>query len=277
MTYEGLFLVGAVSQYLGASIAVGLFDEIDPGGVALLRVLGAAVIVIAVRRSWRRTWTRGELGSAAAFGIVLAAMNLSIYYAIDNLPLGTAVAIEFLGPISVAAIGVRSVRNGLALVIAIAGVAFLAEVQPEGSAKGVFFALLAGAMWAGYIVLGQRVARTGAAIDGLGVGMLCGALAISVFGIPHLGPAFDRPWLLAAALATGLLSNAIPYGIDQVVFRHIARARYALLQALLPVTAAVIGLVILGQEPTTNEIIGMGLVIAALALQTRPVETAVGP
>jgi inner membrane transporter RhtA len=266
---EALFVAGAVSQYLGAAIAVGLFDRLDPAAVAWLRVATAAAIVVAVRRAWRRTWTASELRWAAAFGTALAVMNLAFYLAIDHLPLGTAVAIEFVGPVAVAAFGSRGTRSVVALVLAAVGVVLLAEVQPEGSAIGVAYALLAGGAWAAYIVLGHRMARTGAAVDGLGVGMAIGALAIAVVGVPRLGPALDAPWLLLAAMATGLLSNAVPYAIDQVVLARIDRDRFALLQALLPVTAVAVGLVALAQRPSATELVGVALVVVALAVRGR--------
>ena len=106
-TPEALFAVGAISQYLGASIAVSLFDRLDPASVAWLRVLGAGLVIVAIRRPWRRRWTRGELAWTAAFGICLALMNLCFYLAIDTLPLGNAVAFEFWGPVAVAAVGWR--------------------------------------------------------------------------------------------------------------------------------------------------------------------------
>jgi len=179
------------------------------------------------------------------------------------------VAIEFLGPIAVAAFGTRTARNAAALAIAAAGVLLLAQVQAEGSGRGIFFALLAAVFWAGYIVLGDRVAKSGTAVDGLGVGMAIGALAIAPFGVPDLGPAFDLPWLLVAGLAAGVLSNAIPYALDQVVLQRIERARFALLLALLPATATVVGLVVLGQVPSLGELVGIGLVIGAVALRSR--------
>ncbi|MGI9600718.1 MAG: EamA family transporter [Acidimicrobiales bacterium] len=266
---EALFIVAALSQYLGAAVAVVMFDHMAAPGVAWLRVVGAAAVIVVVRRSWRRNWTRRQILTAGAFGSVLALMNLCFYIAIEELPLGTVVAIEFLGPITVAAIGTRTVRNGVALLIAALGVLLLAQVQAEGTGRGVMFALLAACFWAGYIVLGERVARSGTAVDGLGVGMAIGALVIAPFGVPDLGPAFDMPWLLFGGLAAGVLSNAIPYGLDQVVLQRIDRARFALLLALLPATAAVVGLVVLGQVPSWGEVVGIGLVIAAVGLRSR--------
>ena len=267
---EPLFVVGAVSQYLGAAVAVHLFDEIAPAGVALVRVLGAAVMIILLRRSWQRRWKASDLAWASAFGVALAAMNLSIYLSIDELPLGNAVAIEFTGPILVAAAFTRTLRSGAALLLAAGGVVVLAGVEAEGTMRGVGFALLAGMFWAGYIVLGHRVARGPAAVDGLGLGMLVGAAAISGFGATEVGTALDSPAVLVLALATGLLSNVIPYWIDQLVMKRITQHRFALLQALLPVTAVLVGLVALFQVPSPQELGGIALVIIAIALsQTR--------
>ncbi|MXW59073.1 MAG: EamA family transporter [Acidimicrobiia bacterium] len=263
---EPLFVVGAVSQYLGAAVAVHLFDEMAPAGVALVRALGGALMIILLRRSWQRRWKASDLAWASAFGMTLAAMNLSIYLSIDELPLGNAVAIEFTGPILVAAAFTRTLRSGAALLLAAGGVVVLAGVEAEGTMRGVGFALLAGLFWAGYIVLGHRVARGPAAVDGLGLGMLAGAAAISGFGAPELGPAFDTPKVLLLALVTGLLSNVVPYWIDQVVMRRITQHRFALLQALLPVTAVLVGLVVLIQVPSVREMLGIALVIAAILL-----------
>ena len=263
---EPLFVVGAVSQYLGAAVAVHLFDEMAPAGVALVRVLGAAIMIILLRRSWQRRWEASDLAWASAFGMALAAMNLSIYLAIDELPLGNAVAIEFTGPILVAAAFTRTLRSGAALLMAAGGVVVLAGVEAEGTMRGVGFALLAGMFWAGYIVLGHRVARGPAAVDGLGLGMLAGAAAISGFGAPELGRAFDAPVVLLLALVTGLLSNVVPYWIDQLVMKRISQHRFALLQALLPATAVLVGLAVLIQVPSVRELLGIALVIAAILL-----------
>ena len=263
---EPLFILGATSQFVGQALAVDLFDELTPGGTALLRVFGAALMIVALRRSWRRRWTAAELRWASVFGIVLAAMNLSIYYSVELVPLGNAVAIEFLGPVAVAAFGTRTLRSGAALLLAVAGVVVLAGVETDGTLRGVGFALLAGAFWAGYIILGHRVARGAAWVDGLGVGMFVGALVISPFGIPHVPTAVTRPALLGLGFLVALLSNVIPYGLDQWVMRRIDQHRFALLQALAPVTAAVVGFLLLSQTPSPREMTGIGLVIVAIVL-----------
>jgi inner membrane transporter RhtA len=256
-------------MYLGAAIAVVLFATIPAGTVALLRVIGAGSILVVIRRSWRRNWTREKLVQAAVFGSVLAAMNLSFYLAIDRLPLGNAVAIEFLGPVAVAAIGARGTRNRAALALALSGVVLLAGVTPEGTLPGVGFALLAAALWAGYIVLGDRVARSGSGVDGLGVGMLIGAVVIAPVTASGLVGLVAVPLLVLLALATGLLSNAIPYAIDQVVLTKLDRSRFAFLQSLLPVTATVVGLIALAQRPSLAELTGILLVAFAVLLAGR--------
>ncbi len=266
---EALFMVGAVSQYLGAAVAAALFDELAPGGVALLRVLAAGAVIVLLRRSWRRRFQRAVLVRAAAFGVSLAAMNLCFYLAMDRLPLGNAVAVEFTGPVVVAAVGARTLRSAGAVVLAVAGVLLLAGVESEGTTAGVGFALLAGGFWAGYILLGHRVAHSPAGVDGLGIGMLVGAVAISGFGVSAVGRALDAPLVLALGLATGILSNVIPYRIDQTVMRRVDPHRFALLQAILPATATVVGLAALAQVPSGQELLGIGLVIAAI-VASRP-------
>jgi inner membrane transporter RhtA len=263
---EILFALGATSQYVGAAIAVVLFASMPARSVAFLRVVGAAIIVVLIRRSWRRDWTGDTVRKAASFGSVLALMNLTFYLAIERLPLGNAVAIEFLGPIVVAAIGTVTARGALALLLGGAGVVVLAGVTPEGSLVGVGFALLAAALWAGYIVLGQRVAMSGTGVDGLGLGMAVGALVIAPAGLPGMAAVLDTPWLIVVAMLTGLFSSAIPYGIDQVVLARIPRSRFALLQSMMPAVATVVGLVALAQRPSWAELAGIALVVGGILL-----------
>ncbi len=263
---EWFFVASAISQYSGAAIAVILFDHLAPGGVALLRVLGAALIIVVLRRSWQRNWTAADLYRSAAFGVSLAAMNLCFYLAMDRLPLGNAVAIEFIGPVTVAALGVRTLRSTLGLLLVMVGVVVLAGVDSEGTVTGVSFALLAGVFWAGYILLGYRVARTRTAVDGLGLGMLFGAVAISPFGITPVAGVLGSPTVMIVGITTGIFSNVIPYRIDQTVMRRIDPHRFALLQALLPATATLMGLIILAQVPSPQEILGIALVVTAIIL-----------
>jgi inner membrane transporter RhtA len=267
---QGLFVGGALAQYVGSSFAVLLFAVVPASGVAWLRVVTAAVAVAAWRRPWRARWSARRLGLAAAFGLTLTGMNLCFYLAIDRLPLGTAVAIEFWGPIAVATVGSRSRRDAAALAAAVAGVLLLADVHLAGTPAGVAFAAAAGALWGLYVVLGHRVAADASLRprDGLSAGMIIGALACSPFLVASAGPAFDSAWRLAACVLVGLLSSVIPYALEQLALTRLPRARFALLLSLLPATAAVVGAVVLGQLPGRLEVLGIGLVIAASALRS---------
>ncbi len=264
-----LFVGGAVSQYGGAAIAVRSFDAVGAMGATLLRAVGAALVLGAWRRPWRSPAVAAARSLVAAFGLTLTAMNTAFYLAADRLPLGTAVAIEFLGPVAVAAVGTRSRRDAVALALAGAGVALLADVRWAGSPAGVGFALLAAALWAAYIVLGHRVAATGAGVDGLAAGTLVGAVALLPLAATAVAPALDRPGVVAAGLAVGLLSSVVPYALDQVVLARTGRAAFALLLRLLPATATAVGLVALGQVPTGAEAVGIGLVVAGVAARAR--------
>jgi inner membrane transporter RhtA len=266
---EALFIVSGISMYAGAAVAVTAFDHLDAPGVAWWRVLFAGLVITVLRRSWRGTWTRRQLVLAAAFGSVLAAMNLNFYFAIDRLPLGTTVAIEFAGPVAVAALGARTARSLLALGLTTVGVIVLADVSFEVSPAGVAFALAAAVFWAGYIVLGARVAAGARAVDGLGIGMLVGAVAIAPVGLPPALGFGEVPWVLLLALATAVLSNVVPYGLDQMILQRIPRSRFAFLLALLPVTATITGIVALRQAPSGIEVVGIALVVVGIAVSER--------
>ena len=268
-----IFVVGAVSQYVGAAIGVFLFETTEPATVAWLRAAAAAVALLAWRRPWRRRWSRRQVGVALMFGLVTIGMNVAIYEAMSRIPLGTAVAIEFLGPTMVAALGSRRRRDFVSVGLACAGVLLLAGVEFDANLVGVLFALVSAAMWAGYILLGKRVADTGDGLDSLAVGMSLAAVVLApAILIPQAAVdasvfADSRTWLLG--LCIGLLSTAIPYALDQLVLVQIGSAKFALLLALLPVTAALIGVVVLRQIPTPLEVTGIALVVIALLLSAR--------
>lgn len=266
---EPLFVLGAISQYLGAAIAINLFKDISAASVAWLRVAAAAIIIIAISYKDRRPWTRTALIGVGVFGVSTALMNLFFYLGIDRLGLGKSVAIEFIGPITVAALRTRSTRNFLALGLATVGVVVLAGFGVSGKVAGLLFILAASAMWALYIVFGARVARDDRGLSGLGVGLAIGAVAIAPFGAPGSGPAWHVPHVLVLCAVVGLLSNAIPYGIDQNVMRRISTRRFAVLLALLPVTAVFVGALVLDQVPTWLDIVGVAFVLGGVIAQER--------
>lgn len=266
---EVLFVVSALSQYIGAAIAVGLFDEVEPRIVAWFRVMGAAVALLAISPGFHRGWTRRDLIGAAVFGTATALMNLFFYLAIARIDLGKGVAIEFLGPIAVAAAMTRSARNAVALLFAVAGVVTLGGVELGENTLGVVYILLASAMWAAYIVLGSRVAQVRSGVAALGVGLAIGTLVLTPVGAPGSGHVWVTPTLLLLCAATGVFSNAIGYGIDQYVLRRIPVRRFSVLLATLPVTAVIVGWVALGQRPSALDAVGIALVLTGVALQER--------
>lgn len=264
-----LYFVGsAVFHYLGPAFAVLLFVRVEPLGVAWLRILTAGLIFALWRRPWR-AWAAAdatERRTVVVWGALLALMNACFYLAIDRLALGTVAAIEFAGPIALAALAARSRRNVLALLLAVAGVATLAEVSLAGSPAGFAFALANMVLFTGYIVVAHRVSRQErlAGIDGLAMAMLIAAALALPIGVADALPAAADPVALAAAVGVGVTSSVLPYVFDQLAMRRLARATYALLVALLPATATVIGVVVLAQLPTAAEVLGVVLVIVAV-------------
>jgi inner membrane transporter RhtA len=263
------FVAGAVSQYLGAALAVVLFDRVSPAEVAWLRVASSGVVLWAWRRPRWRAWSPPQQRAVAAFGVALALMNLCFYLAVDRLPLGTAVAIEFAGPIAVAVVGLRTMRNLAALALAVAGVLLLADVRGRASPLGVALALAAAVLWAAYIVLGRRVAEAVRGLDGLTWSSLLGAVAISPLGLAGAPGSELSLAVVAGCVLVGILSSVVPYGLDQVVLRRLSTGQFALLLALLPATATLVGAAVLGQVPRPLEAVGIGSVVAAVVLSQR--------
>ncbi|ANC32308.1 Threonine/homoserine exporter RhtA [Isoptericola dokdonensis DS-3] len=267
-----LFVVSGLTLYLGAAVAVGLFDTLGAPTVSWWRIVLAAVVLLAWRRPWRRRWTRHDLLVAAAFGAALSAMNIVFYVGIDHLPLGVAVAIEFTGPIAVAAVTGRGWRERGAIVVAACGVVLLAGVTLDGDLPredvvvGLVAVLAAAACWAGYIVLGKRVAGGGSGIDGLAVGMAAGALLFAPLYGGSVPDVVLDPALLGFLLVVAVCSSVVPYVLDQVVLRRIGTATFSVLLALLPATATVVGAVVLRQVPTWPEVVGLALVTGAIAM-----------
>ncbi|GHG47925.1 permease [Flavimobilis marinus] len=271
-----LFLTSGAAQYYGAALAVGLFAVVGAPEVAWLRIAASAVLLLAWRRPFGRArrgmWTRRSLGAAALFGIVLAGMNISFYVALDHLALGTAVAIEFLGPVAVAAVTGRTVRERAAIAVAGLGVVLLAGATLGGTVDGgepvvgLVAIGVAAACWAGYILLGRRLAVRGDGVTMLAVAMSAGALAFA----PVLGPRAITavPDLSLAAVVVGIavLSSVVPYALEQVILPRLSAAAFATMLALLPATAALVGALALAQLPSAVEVVGLVCVCGAIIM-----------
>jgi inner membrane transporter RhtA len=267
------FLVSAVFHYLGPAFAVLLFARVDVLGVAFLRIASAAAVFALWRRPWRALAgaARRRRRTLVAWGAVLAVMNCCFYLAIDRLPLGTVAAIEFLPVLVLAALGARTVRNGAALALAAPGVWLLTDVRLVADPLGVLVAFANAALFAGYIVLGHRVAQHGptGGIDGLAAAMLVAAVLVTPIAGWDAAAAFTDPVALAAGVGVGVTSSVIPYVFDQLAMARLPRATYALMVALLPATATVVGVVVLEQLPSPVEAAGVALVVAGVALHRR--------
>jgi inner membrane transporter RhtA len=268
------FAVSAVFHYLGPAFAVLLFARVDALGVAWLRIAAAAVVFALWRRPWR-LWRRLDRATRvllAGWAAVLASMNSVFYLALERLPLGTVAAIEFLPVIALAAVAARTRRNAAALACAVGGVYLLTGVRLVGEPLGIALAAANAVLFAAYIVLGHRVARTEkvSGIDGLAVSMLIAAAIALPVGAVDAAPAFADPVALAAAIGVGFTSSVVPYVADQLAMARLARATYALMVSLLPATATVIGVVVLAQIPTAPEVAGVLLVVAGVAVHQQP-------
>jgi inner membrane transporter RhtA len=266
---QAFFVGSAIFHYLGPAFAVLLFVRVDVLGVAWLRIASAAIIFACWRRPWHtlRVLDAGGLRLLGAWGAVLATMNVCFYEAIARLPLATVAAIEFVPVIVLAAAGARTRRNAAALALAVLGVYFLTDVRLAGQALGFALAFCNAALFALYIVLGDRVAKraSGGGIDGLAGAMLVAAVLVTPVGAPAAAHALGDPVAIAAGIGVGITSSVIPYVCDQLALARIARATYALLVSLLPATAAVIGIIVLTQIPAWTEALGIALVVAGVA------------
>ena len=281
------FLTSAVFHYLGPALAVLLFAHVAALGVMWLRVATAAAVFAVWRRPWRvlgRLDARGRALLVALAGL-LVAMNSLFYLAIDRLPLATVGTIEFLGTVVLAALGVRTWRNLAALTVTVGGVAVLTVFKVASDPLGFVFAFGNYACFVGYVVVGHRIANVHApsvhggsnlmtGTDQLGASMILAALLATPVGFVAASRAFDHPTWLLWGIGVGVCSSVIPYVTDQLAMARLPRATFALMLALLPACATVIGAVVLGQIPTWAELAGVAMVILGLLVHQAPRPTA---
>ena len=259
-----MVLAAAASLQVGAAFAVGLFDDVGPGGAVLLRLGLAALVLYAL---WRPPLPRGrELRLVAAFGIALGLMNWSIYEAMDRIPLGVAVTIEFAGPLAVAVAGSRRPLDGLWIVLAAAGIVLLADPGGGGAdAAGVVFALMAAACWSAYIVLSKRVGQAFPGGSGLALAMVFGTLVALPAGLHQGAGGLLEPHVLLVGLAVAIASSVVPYSLELEALRRLPAAVFGVLMSLEPAVAALAGWVVLDQVLGARELLAIALVVVASA------------
>ena len=266
----GLVLGGALSVQFGAAVAATLFPRAGVAGVLSMRLALAAVPLLVVSRPRLRGHDRRAWAAVIAFGVVLAAMNASFYAAIDRIPLGPAVTLEFLGPLTLSVLGARRALSWLWAGLALAGVVLLGQGGlrgaggPEGlDAAGAGFALAAGACWAAYILLSAEVGRRFPRLDGLALAMAVATVLTLPAVVAGAGGTLLHPAVLATGAAVAALSSLVPYTLELLALRRLAASTFAVLMSLGPAIAALAGFAVLRQALSATDAVAVLLVVAA--------------
>jgi len=261
----GLVLTGVTSIQFGAALAATMFDDLGPGGTSLLRLAFAALILMVLWRPRVRGRAPRELRLVLLFGVTLGAMNLFFYEALERIPLGVAVTMEFAGPLGVA---VATSRRRLDLFWAgLAALGIVLLSNPFGGEGldplGVVLILAAAACWAAYILIAQRTTHVFDGSEGLALAMVVAALVPVIPGIAEAGATLLRPDLLALGLGVALLSSVVPYSLETEALRRLPANVFGVLMSLEPAVAALAGFLVLSQALGVRELVAMALVVAA--------------
>jgi inner membrane transporter RhtA len=269
-----LVLIGILSVQFGAGIAKSLFDEIAPTTIVWLRLVTSAVVLVAIARPVLRGRSRTDWLVVLAFGLCLGVMNWAIYQAFARIPLGIAVTLEFIGPLTLAVIGSRRVRDLLWVLLAGIGVAVLGlSGGGEVNLAGALFALLAGAMWASYILLAGQTGQRWPGFDGLALASVFATLLLTPFAIGEGGGDLLDPHILLLGAAVGLLSSVVPYSCELVALRSIKASVFSILMSLEPAAAALAGIIVLQEFLTWEQWLAMTFVVVASVGATRSSRT----
>jgi inner membrane transporter RhtA len=271
--------VGVLSVQLGAAVAKSLFDELTPNGVVALRLAFGGLVLGLLFRPRIRNRPRAELRLAVAFGLVLVSMNLCFFQALDRIPLGIAVTLEFVGPLGVALMGSRRSSDFVWVALAAAGIALLAPgIGEEGlDPVGVAFALAAGVLWGLYILLWVRVGKAFSGPTGLVLAMAVGACIALPLGVASAGSSLLQPEFLAAGFGVAMLSSAIPWSLELEALRRMPTHVFGVLMSLEPAIGALVGFVVLGERLGLRVVVAIGLVVIASAGAARGARTAPAP
>jgi inner membrane transporter RhtA len=261
----GLLLVAIGSVQFGAALAATVFDELGPGGATLVRMVFGAAILVAVVRPGIAGLSARDMRLIAALGVTLAAMNYSFYQALDRVPLGVAVTIEFIGPLGVAIAGSRKALDVVWVALAAGGIVLLSPGTGGASvdAAGVLLAAVAGGFWALYILVNARVAHAFSGARGLALAMVVSSALVAIPGAIDGGSALGHADLLGIGVVVALLSSAIPYSLETEALRRLRPSVFGVLMSMEPAVAALAGLIVLGQDLRTREVVAILLVVAA--------------
>ncbi len=264
-----VIIAAAVIQYVGAGFAINLFGKVSPEAVIWGRITFAAVfLLLMIRPRWQELHGKWKL--AILFGIVLTGMNFAFYKALAYIPLGTAVALEFLGPVVLAGLTGRGWRVRLALAISVCGVFLISwagiDLQNREVQLGVFWILLAALCWAFYIILGRKAAHLGMGQSVLAVGMAAGALLFTPFTFGAALGAVTNLYYLGLLLLIAFMASVIPYAAEMAVMKHLKTEVFSLLNSLYPATSLLVGMFMLRQIPSWGEVAGLVAITCAVVL-----------
>lgn len=271
-----LVLVSIVSVQVGASFAKDLFAATTPHAMAWLRLCASSLILLVIARPSLRGRTRQAWLTVVAYGAALGGMNWAIYVSFSRIPIGVAVTIEFLGPLLLAVFGSRRPRDLIWVLLAALGVALLGFQPAALDPLGVGLALMAGALWAGYILLAGPTGRLWPGVTGVTVASVIGAVVMTVPALTLGMPTFS-PRVLWTAVLVGVLSSVIPYGLEMIALRRIRPGTFGILMSLEPAAAALAALVVLHERLTGWELVAMGAIIVASVGATRTATAAETP
>lgn len=262
-------VVSIISVQLGASVAKGLFGEITPTAMMWLRLATSAVVLTALARPALRGRTRTDWLTVVAFGVSLGLMNWAIYQSFARIPLGVAVTIEFIGPLTLAVVLSRRVRDLVWVGLAALGVLLLGFDPSALDPWGVALALLAGAAWATYILLSVRTGRQWPGLDGLAVASIVAAVLFAPPAVLSGGTTLLDPRVLVLGALVGLLSSVIPYSLELVALRTLRPAVFGVLMSLEPAAAALAAALVLQEFLSPVQWLAVACVVAASVGSTR--------
>lgn len=271
-----LFVSSGIFTYGGAAIAVTLFALMSPIGVVWWRMAFGAVVLLLLWRPWKQVWTVRSALVAVVFGLVLGGMNAFFYESIARIPMGTAVSIEFLGPVAVAVFRGRGWAPRIAAVLALAGITLIGgwglDLTDPTIRSGLILTVGAATCWASYILIGSYISRDRPAGPSLALGLSAATLIYLPFFFRAAFHVHFTGELVLMLLGVAILSTALPYSIDSIAFGRISAPTFALLTALLPVTSVMVGAIMLRQIPNAAELAGMFLVSIAVWLANQAPE-----
>ena len=263
-----LVFAGVVSVQFGGALAATLVPRIGAVGSVLMRLAFAMVILCAVARPRLRGRSGRAWGTVVLFGVALAAMNPAFYSSLAYLPIGVAVTVEFLGPLALAAVLSRRLRDLTSVLAAGLGVALVSGATDATWGRfepiGLLWAGAAGVLWAAYIVLSQRTGRLFDGVDGLAVALVVASLVVTPFGLTSVDS--WTPEILALGLGIAVLSSVLPYSFELMALRHLSQSVFGILLSLEPAVAALAGLIVLGQVLDGRQVLGLLLVVVASAI-----------